>query len=59
MPASEKNLLLYMPYVIRRVNEDDGKGIAELYNEYVLNSTASFEMQPVSLCPSVERKGGL
>ena len=37
-----------MPYMIRRVNEDDGKGIAEIYNEYVLNSTASFEMQPVS-----------
>lgn len=48
MPASEKNLFVYMPYMIRRVNEDDGKGIAEIYNEYVLNSTASFEMQPVS-----------
>lgn len=34
--------------MIRNVKDDDCHAIAEIYNEYVVNSTASFETDPVT-----------
>ena len=34
--------------MIRDVKVSDAKAIAEIYNEYILNTTISFETAPVS-----------
>lgn len=34
--------------MIRRVELSDAKAIADIYNEYVINSVATFETAPVS-----------
>lgn len=34
--------------MIRSVNGDDCEAIAEIYNDYVVNSTATFETEPIT-----------
>ena len=35
--------------MIRKVTIKDAQAIADIYNEYVLNSVASFETEPVTV----------
>ncbi len=35
--------------MIRRVKPSDARAIVEIYNEYILNTTISFEMEPLSV----------
>ena len=41
--------------MIRKVDLEDAKAITAIYNEYVINSTATFETEPVAVEDMRER----
>ena len=44
--------------MIRDVKLQDAQAITDIYNEYVLNSTITFETEPLSVERSEERRVG-
>ena len=45
--------------MIRKVDLEDAKAITAIYNEYVINSTATFETEPVAVEDMRELLGAL
>ena len=49
--------LIYREKMIREIQASDFEAISEIYNEYILHSTATFEVEPVT-AEEMERRMG-